>query len=472
MLAVRPYHHGNLKQALLEAAIELIAETGPRGFTLREAARRAGVSHNAPYRHFRDRDDLLAAVATDGFDRLTRAMAPGSRPARPTHRLRRRGPAQPARQPHQPLAPQRPGLRGFRLALAAALRRHVRRALAPAGLSRVCGRRPSLFPNPARFRARQPGRPPDAHRRSRAAGLPRLVSGARHRQIGQRRPIPLALQGRSAALLRVQHGRGAGSQPAQLILIAYRYMNPTVLITGASGGIGEELARLFAAHRHDLVLVARSERKLQSLCGELARAHGIQSRSLAADLADPGAPPRIFEALQQQGGAIDVLVNNAGFGACGAYAEIDYEVEARMIQVNVAALAQLTRLFLPGMLARRNGKILNVASTAAYVPGPFMAVYYASKAFVLSFSEAIAEEMQGSGVTVTALIPGPTETNFAATAGNQNSLLFRTGTAMSAAAVARVGYDGLMAGKRVANAGLSNKLKELSTLPSLVLGPA
>jgi len=240
-------------------------------------------------------------------------------------------------------------------------------------------------------------------------------------------------------------------------------MNPTVLITGASGGIGEELARLFAAHHCDLVLVARGEDKLQSLSGELARTHGIQSRVLAADLADPTAPPRVFEALQQQGVAIDVLVNNAGFGARGAYAEIDYEVEARMIQVNVAALAHLTRLFLPGMLARRNGKILNVASTAAYVPGPFMAVYYASKAFVLSFSEAIAEETQGTGVTVTALVPGPTETNFAAAAGNQDSRLFRTGAVMSAAAVAGVGYDALMAGKRVAIAGASNKLTVFST---------
>jgi len=240
-------------------------------------------------------------------------------------------------------------------------------------------------------------------------------------------------------------------------------MNPTVLITGASGGIGEELARLFAAHRHDLVLVARTEPKLQSLSGDLARAHGIQARVLAADLADPGAPPRVFEAIGQMGVAIDVLVNNAGFGARGAYAEIEYEVEARMIQVNIAALAHLTRLFLPGMLARRSGKILNVASTAAYVPGPFMAVYYASKAFVLSFTEAIAEETQGSGVTVTVLIPGPTETGFAAAAGNQDSRLFRTGTVMSAAAVARVGFDGLMAGKRVAIAGVSNKLTVFST---------
>jgi uncharacterized protein len=238
-------------------------------------------------------------------------------------------------------------------------------------------------------------------------------------------------------------------------------MNPTVLVTGASGGIGEQFARLFAAHHHDLILVARIEDKLQSLSAELARAHGIQSRSLAADLADPAAPPRLFEALQ--GVAIDALVNNAGFGARGAFAEIGYQVEARMIQVNVAALAHLTRLFLPGMLARRAGKILNVASTAAYVPGPFMAVYYASKAFVLSFSEAIAEEVQGSGVTVTALIPGPTETNFAATAGNQDSRLFRTAAVMSAAAVARVGFDGLMAGKRVAIAGVGNRLTVFST---------
>jgi hypothetical protein len=240
-------------------------------------------------------------------------------------------------------------------------------------------------------------------------------------------------------------------------------MNSTALITGASGGIGEELARLFAAHRYDLVLVARTEPRLQSLSDELARAHGIQARVLAADLADPGAPARIFDTLQLQGVSIDVLVNNAGFGARGAYAEIDYAVEARMIQVNVTALAHLTRLFLPGMLARRSGKVLNVASTAAYVPGPFMAVYYASKAFVLSFSEALAEETHGTGVTVTALIPGPTETGFAATAGNQDTPLFRAGAVMRAAAVARVGFDALMAGKRVAIAGFSNKLTVLST---------
>ncbi|HTQ57914.1 MAG TPA: SDR family oxidoreductase [Bryobacteraceae bacterium] len=237
----------------------------------------------------------------------------------------------------------------------------------------------------------------------------------------------------------------------------------TALITGASGGIGEELARLFAAGNHNLILVARGAEKLESLAQELARAHGITARPLAADLADSGAPAHIFDTLIAAGIAVDVLVNNAGFGARGAYAEIEWETEAHMIQVNIASLAHLTRLFLPGMLARHNGRILNVASTAAYVPGPFMAVYYASKAFVLSFTDAIAEELQGTGVTATALVPGPTATRFAATAGNENSRLFRTSPVMDAATVARVGYEGLMTGKRIAIAGLRNKLTAFST---------
>src|SRR5580704_272179 len=219
----------------------------------------------------------------------------------------------------------------------------------------------------------------------------------------------------------------------------------TALITGASGGIGEELARIFAAHKHDLVLVARTEDKLQSLSAELSRAHGIQSRVLAADLSDPAAPPRLFQALQDQRVTIDALVNNAGFGMRGAYAEVDYEIEARMIQLNVAAVAHLTRLFLPGMLERRSGKILNVASTAAFVPGPFMAVYYASKAFVLSFSEALSNEVQGTGVSVTVLCPGATRTEFAQAAGIADSELFR-GPVMGGAEVAQIGYDAMMAG--------------------------
>lgn len=237
----------------------------------------------------------------------------------------------------------------------------------------------------------------------------------------------------------------------------------TVLITGASGGIGEALARIFAEHQHDLVLVARSQDKLQGLSDELSRTHGIRARAVAADLGVPDAPNQLFQTLEDQGVRIDVLVNNAGFGARGAFAEIDYEVEARMIQVNITAPTHLTRLFLPGMLERRNGKILNVASTAAFVPGPFMAVYYASKAYILSFSEALSEEVQGTGVTATALCPGPTETNFAATAGNQDSTLFRTGKVMDARTVAQLGYDGLMAGKRLVVAGLTNQMTAFST---------
>ena len=237
----------------------------------------------------------------------------------------------------------------------------------------------------------------------------------------------------------------------------------TALITGASGGIGEHLARVFSAHKHDLVLVARTADKLEALGAELSRAFGVQSRVLTADLADPAAPQQIFETLRRQGITIDALVNNAGFGARGAFSEIDYETEARMIQLNVTTLTHLTRLFLPGMIERRGGKILNVASTAAFLPGPLMAVYYASKAFVLLFTEALAEETQGTGVLVTALCPGPTATNFAATAGNEDSVLFRSAKPMSPYAVARVGYEGMMAGKRVVIPGWTNQTSVFST---------
>ena len=236
-----------------------------------------------------------------------------------------------------------------------------------------------------------------------------------------------------------------------------------VLITGASGGIGEELARIFAKHSHDLILVARSEGKLNALSEALRRECNVQVRVLPADLTDPAEPKRLFDILTQQSVTIDGLVNNAGFGMRGAFAEIDPVVEADMIQLNVAVPTQLSRLFLPGMLQRRQGKILNVASTAAFVPGPLMAVYYASKAYVLSFSEALAEEVAGTGVSVTTLCPGPTQTNFAARAGNQDSSLFRSGKVMDARTVANIGYEGLMAGKRLVIAGWSNRLTVLST---------
>jgi uncharacterized protein len=226
------------------------------------------------------------------------------------------------------------------------------------------------------------------------------------------------------------------------------------LITGASSGIGAELAGLCAAAGYDLVLVARSVDKLEALGAGLARSHGVTARSLAADLADPAAPRAVFDAVE--GRAPEILINNAGFGVRGAFAETDWEAEARLLQVNVGALAHLMKLFLPGMLARRSGRILNVASTAAYVPGPFMAMYYASKAFVLSLSEAVANEVRGSGVTVTVLCPGPTSTGFSSAAGISDSQLFH-GPVMTAAEVARQGFQAMMAGKVEWIAGARNR---------------
>jgi uncharacterized protein len=226
----------------------------------------------------------------------------------------------------------------------------------------------------------------------------------------------------------------------------------TALITGASGGIGLELAKVCAAASNDIVLVARRQSELQDLAVILAHEHGIAARAFAADLADPNAPQAIFDAI----GEADILINNAGFGLLGAFAENDWRTEARMIQVNITALAHLTKLYLPGMLARRSGRILNVASTAAFVPGPFMAMYYASKAMVFSFTLAIAAELEGTGVTATALCPGPTATGFGEVAGNSGSKLFK-GAAMNAADVAREGYAAMMAGKPEIIAGPRNR---------------
>jgi short-subunit dehydrogenase len=232
---------------------------------------------------------------------------------------------------------------------------------------------------------------------------------------------------------------------------------PTALITGASSGIGLELSRLFAADGHRLVLVARDRGRLESLAGELRSRFGVESLILPRDLADPGAPASIFEELARAGVTVEVLVNNAGCGLLGRFWEGDPARELAMIQVNVAALTHLTRLALPSMVARREGKVLNVASTAAFQPGPLMAVYYATKAYVLSFSEALSKELSGRGVTVTALCPGPTETGFQKAAGMERSRLFRRGLVMDAAAVARAGYRGLLRGKRVVVPGFKNR---------------
>jgi short-subunit dehydrogenase len=232
----------------------------------------------------------------------------------------------------------------------------------------------------------------------------------------------------------------------------------TVLVTGASSGIGDGLARRFAAGGFDLVLVARREDRLRALGDELVRSHGVMAEVIATDLAEPGAARRVVARVSEAGRGIDALVNNAGFGARGSFAEIPERTDLDLVRVNVEALMHLTKLLLPGMLARRRGWVLNVASTAAFVPGPFMATYFASKAFVLSFSEALATEVEGSGVVVSALCPGPVETEFPDVAGTRATPLFRGGrNVLDADAVARAGYDGLMAGRRVVVPGLTNK---------------
>ena len=230
----------------------------------------------------------------------------------------------------------------------------------------------------------------------------------------------------------------------------------TVLITGASSGIGRELARLFAGDGAELVLVARSESRLRELADELAAGYGARAQVVPVDLSHPAGSGEIMEALAQQHIEVDVLVNNAGFGAHGPVAGIGVARQLDMIEVNVAALTRLTALLLPGMLERRRGAILNVASTAAFTPGPNQAVYCATKAYVLSFTEALAEEVRGSGVRVSCLAPGATGTGFAAQAGMGSSRLFRWGV-MDAGRVARAGHDGLRRGRTLVIPGLLNQ---------------
>ncbi len=233
--------------------------------------------------------------------------------------------------------------------------------------------------------------------------------------------------------------------------------NQTALITGASSGIGRDLAHQFAADGYDLVVVARRAVALDELIREVTRVHGVKARAISADLAQPAGARRIYDELLRDGTAIDVVVNNAGFGMRGTVAELPLQRQLDMVQVNITALTELTRLFLPTMLERNRGGILNVGSTAGFQPGPMMAVYYATKAYVVSFTEALTEEVAASALRVSCLAPGPTATGFAEEANMTKTRLFRLGT-MSAADVARIGYEGWKRGKVLVVPGVTNRL--------------
>jgi short-subunit dehydrogenase len=232
----------------------------------------------------------------------------------------------------------------------------------------------------------------------------------------------------------------------------------SVLVTGGSSGIGRELARLFAADGHRLVLVARGAAGLDKVAAELREAYRVEVTTISADLSVPAEIDRLSGRLREAEIEIDVLVNNAGFGGAGEFTRTELATDLAVIAVNISAVTHLTRLLLPPMLARGRGRILNVGSTAGFQPGPYMAVYYASKAYLVSFSEAVAEEVAGSGVTVTTLCPGPTDTGFADRAGMRSALLFRSSAKMGAADVARAGHRGLMRGDRMVIPGVLNKL--------------
>ncbi|MCC7053701.1 MAG: SDR family oxidoreductase [Gemmatimonadaceae bacterium] len=234
---------------------------------------------------------------------------------------------------------------------------------------------------------------------------------------------------------------------------------PLALITGASSGIGAELALCAAADGYDLALVARRIPALTAVAARCERAHGVKTHVIAADLGDPTASRVLAAELRARRLDVHTLVNNAGLGASGQVADLALDRQMSIIQVNIAALTELTRRLLPAMLARGDGAILNVASTAAFLPGPGMAVYYASKAYVLSFTDALGEELRDSGVRVSALCPGPTATEFGDVSGmSKAKIMTQQQLVMRADVVAKLGWDGLVRGDRVVVAGLRNRL--------------
>jgi hypothetical protein len=242
-------------------------------------------------------------------------------------------------------------------------------------------------------------------------------------------------------------------------------MKETVLITGASSGIGLELARCFAADKSNLILVARNSAAMETLAGDLMRRHQIEVEVITADLSRAESPARIYEEVKGRGIGLDVLVNNAGFGLHGSFAELPLARQLEIIQVNIASLVALTGLFLPGMVERKRGGVLNVGSVAGFLPGPNMAIYYASKAFVQSFSEALFEELRGTGVSVTNLCPGPTESNFFQVARGHRARELQVAK-MPTAKVAAAGHRAFRIGQCVKVPGLKNQL--LVQLPRML----
>ncbi|MGD9617625.1 MAG: SDR family NAD(P)-dependent oxidoreductase [Alphaproteobacteria bacterium] len=233
---------------------------------------------------------------------------------------------------------------------------------------------------------------------------------------------------------------------------------PLALVTGASRGIGAALARELAGHGHDLVLSGRSTEQMQELAQEFRRI-GVETTVIAADLSQPGAAAQLAGDIERRGLSIDVLINNAGLGGLGRFDRIDPARVAEMLQINIVALTELTRLLLPGMIARGHGRIMLVGSVAGFQPGPGAAVYYASKAYVLSLGEALAHELRGTGVTVTTLCPGATATDFFEVAGARHAVIARRlRHMMPADRVARIGYQALMVGRRIVIAGVINRL--------------
>lgn len=233
-------------------------------------------------------------------------------------------------------------------------------------------------------------------------------------------------------------------------------MDKTVLITGASQGLGYEFAKIFAKNKYNLILIARNKEKLQNIKHEIEEAYKVGVTIIVKDLSAPNSSEDIYQEINKQGAIIDVLVNNAGFATHGLFIETALQEEVDEIQVNITTVTVLTKLIVTDMIKRKSGRVLNIASTAAFQPGPLMAVYYATKAYVLSFSEALSEEFKGTGVTVTALCPEPTNTGFAQHANLLNSKLFKNSA--NASSVVETGYRALMKGQRVAIPGITNKI--------------